>query len=177
MEGFTLRDFALEPEELPPHTWLLREVDGELVLTEPGCDRILDVLPRKRPILKPPFNPVLSRRLLRACLRMQSEGVRRIAIYGAGGHTEELLQWGLPDEFELVAIVTSDGASHRTWDVPVVPLRSASSLELDALLLSSSSFEPEMISLAEQAGARRVIPLYSDWPADFWSEPSVSWRR
>jgi hypothetical protein len=164
MDGFTLGEFAREPRELDPRDWVLRDDGGGLELTQAGEDCIPAILPRNRPVLKPAFNPVLSRRLLRACLRMQREGVRRIAVYGGGRHTEELLQWGLPDQIALVGIVTSDGTSLRPWDVPVVCLQNASMLEIDALLLSSSSFEPEMIWAAERAGLQRVIPLYSDWP-------------
>jgi hypothetical protein len=163
--GFKPPAFREEPRVLESQDWILEELDGKLRLSQAERSSALDILPEKNPVLNPEFNPVLLKRLLRACLRMQDEGVRRIAIYGAGRHTDELLRWGLPDEFELVALVTSTGTCDKEWRLPVVSLGAVADLGVDALMLSSSSFEPEMRAQAEKAGIAHVITLYSDWPA------------
>jgi len=160
MEGFHLRPFR-EPHHLKSSDWLLLE--GFEHEAEPA-----GVAPTRHRILKPEFDPLLVRRLCRACLRMQAGGIRRIALYGAGLHTQKLLNWGIPDSIEVAAIVTTAGPADFQWGLPVVPLADSSGLDIDAILLSSSSFEQDMMHEAQRRGISTVIPLYSDWPQDLW---------
>jgi hypothetical protein len=99
---------------------------------------------------------VLSRRLLRACLQLQEQRAKKIAIYGAGSHTNSLLQWGLPDTLSLATIVETK------------TLSALQSVTVDAVLLSSSSFESDMAEECRHHGLRNVIALYNDWPRQMW---------
>ncbi len=168
MPGFNTPAFRREPPQLSPGDYILEESEGSLLLREVGSCDTLDVLPRTNPVRKPEYNPLLAKRFLLACLKMRHEGIRRIALFGAGRHTEELLKWGLPDDFELVALLKSSNGIEERWGKQVLPACSIPSLSLDAILLSSSAFEPEMKVIAEQNAAIPVIPLYSDWPRDIW---------
>lgn len=167
MPGFSLPIFQKEPPQPSPHDYILEEKDGTLRLFEAGSHLDIDVLPKNNCVGKPEYNPLLLKRLLLACLKMRKDAIRRIAIFGAGRHTEELLNWGLPDDFEIVALLKSSDGIEEKWGKQVLETSAIPSLGLDAILLSSSSFEPEMKLLAEQNGAARVISLYSDWPRDF----------
>ena len=95
-------------------------------------------------------------------------GARRLGLFGAGGHTLEVLQWGLPDEFSLEAILVSEGGGGSLDGLPVVPIGAAAPDSLDAVVLSSIPFEAEMAELAGRCGFHSVLPLWSDWPRTFW---------
>jgi hypothetical protein len=103
----------------------------------------------------PAFNPLLARRLLRVWLALQSEGATTIAIYGAGSHTNEVLRWGIPSGISVKATV----ATPITGIVPA---------DVDALLISSATYEPEMLDAARALGFR-AVPIYSEWPRRFWT--------
>jgi hypothetical protein len=155
-EGFRIHAFAPEPEVLQDLDWIVEETPHGIQVYESGTQRNIDILPKTFPINKPEFNPVLARRLLRICLQLQlqSHGTKRIAIYGGGSHTLSLLRWGLPDTLELAGIV-------GTSSLPGVQ-----SMNVDAVLLSSASFESDMSEAAKQHGLANVISLYGDWPGD-----------
>jgi hypothetical protein len=161
--GFTVKHFAPEPAHPRPHDWLVEEHGAEVRVAEYG-GKVIDVRPKARPPDNPEFNPVVIRRLLRACLGLQSRQARRIAIYGAGSHTSSLLRWGLPDSLEVAAILVSDPASGSFAGLPLRSISDLPSLDVDAVLLSSSSFEPEMAERAREMGVIEVTPLYADWP-------------
>jgi hypothetical protein len=150
--GYSTRPFAPEPKTLHYSDWVFEETDCGPRLYEHGSGRVVDPLPKVLPVNEPEFNSVLARRLLRSWLYLQEEGATRIAIYGAGGHTNAVLQWGVPDSIELVAVVGANA--------------SLTSMNVDAVLLSSSSFESDMLEQCQRHGIRNVVPLYSDWPRD-----------
>jgi hypothetical protein len=162
ISGYRIRPFDAEPAVFNDTDWIVEEVTGSnggIRLYEYGTSRDVDVLPTAVPVNNPEFNPVLARRLLRACLLLQSDGpslTRKIAIYGAGSHTTSLLQWGLPDSIELVEIVDSRSLTALT------------NRKVDAVVLSSSSFESDMLETCRLQGISNVIALYSDWPVDMW---------
>jgi hypothetical protein len=145
--GYTVWSFEQEPALLRKSDWIVEERDSSLQVFENGSGCELDILPKTRPVIKPEFNPVLARRLLRAYLRLQQQGTRKIAIYGAGSHTQSLLRWGVPDEIELIGIIENATSLPNSF----------------AILLSSASFESDMIEACRVRGLHNVIPLYSDW--------------
>jgi hypothetical protein len=154
--GYTVRPVTQEPETLRHDDWIVEETDSGLRIHAYGDGVEIQPLPTVVCVREPEFNPVLTRRLLRACLQLQEQEAKRVAIYGAGGHTASLLRWGLPDNLQLAAIVDTGSLSY---------LRS---IRLDAVLLSSASFESDMAAECRRRCIRNVIALYGDWPKDIW---------
>ena len=152
---YNMRPFAPEPVTLNDEDWILEEDACGIRVYEHGTGLNVEVLPTALPVNAPEFNPVLARRLLRACLHLQDVGAEKLAICGTGSHTKDLLRWGLPDGIELVAVVDSNA-------LPAVRAN------FNALLLSSASFESDMAEHARRHGIRNVIALYGDWPGDMW---------
>jgi hypothetical protein len=158
ISGYNIRPFESEPMVLDAADWIFEENAGGIRVYENGSARDIDIFPKTLPVTEPEFNPMLARRLLRACLQLQSNRNRpakKIAIYGAGGHTKSLLQWGIPDNIELESIV--DSRSLTTL--------ANRNVEIDAVLLSSSSFETDMLENCRKQGIDNVIALYGDWPS------------
>jgi hypothetical protein len=147
--GYSIPPFASEPKVLREEDWVIEEIDGVLTGQPNG-------LPSKLPIKTPEFNPVLARRILRAYLELQEKGQARIVIYGGGSHTAALLQWGMPDIFELVATVDS-----RTLSTV------ADRTDVDAVLLSSASFESDLAETCREYRIGNVVALYGDWISFF----------
>ncbi|HLH29929.1 MAG TPA: hypothetical protein VKY31_01925 [Terriglobia bacterium] len=151
--GYTYKSFTPEPGTLCGIDWVLEENGADLEVYDYSTGERLDVLPAAVKVNEPGFNPVLSRRLLRAYLQLHSDGGCSIAVYGAGGHTKELLKWGIPDSIQLAGI----------FEQPPNAVRA------DAVLLSSASFESDMLERCRQANIHNVIALYTDWPKDMWA--------
>jgi len=167
--GRNVRPFVPEPADLGEDDWVLsRQEKGFRLRPAVGAGE-KEFLPRVRPVRDPAFNPVLARRLLRAYLRLLREHVGPIALYGAGSHTAELLKWGVPDALSVAAVAVTEGAGGLLDGLPVRRINDLHGAGTEAVLLSSSSFEPEMMDLAHKAGIARVVPLYGDWPRDYWS--------
>jgi hypothetical protein len=150
--GHTRRSFSREPAAFSASDLLLEEAGANLQLSECETGRELPVLPTAVKVDEPDFNPILGRRLLRAYLQLQRDGHKTVAIYGGGGHTNELLRWGMPDSIRLVQCFKE--------------LRDT--VAADAVLLSSASYESDMLAQCRQAGTPNVIALYADWPAEMW---------
>jgi len=169
MPGYTLRPFLREPASLQHTDLIVQETDGHLFVFGAGAGFEVDVLPRKVPVGEPEFNPVLARRLLYAYLNLQEQGTTAFAIYGAGSHTKSVLSWGVPDRLALLAIVET-GRRASDLALPCFSVSEACSrLPADAaVLLSSSSFESDMLQACRDHGIPNVVALYSDWPRDFW---------
>lgn len=148
---------------------LSRHGDG-WALSVPGRSRPCNPQPRRLRCEGPAHNPMLGRRLLRAWLRLRELGARRVAIYGAGGHTEELLRWGVPDCFSVDAVLVTNGGMGDIGGIPVRSVHAVSPSDFDAVLLSSIPYEAEMADNARSAGFGVVVPLWSDWPREFWAE-------
>jgi hypothetical protein len=145
---------------------VLRMDDGHVVAT---CSAD-EATPRHttRDTDLPEFNPLLARRLLRAWLTLDADGARRVAIYGAGSHTDQVLRWGIPAGVTLTSIVVTGGDPRVLRGVSVTPISMLDSNDVDAVLVSSATYEPEMCETARSLGFR-VAPLYADWPRSFWS--------
>lgn len=152
-DGYTRHAFTPEPEFPEPEDWLIEEAEGELKAFDQATGQPLDILPRTSKTDEPDFNPVLARRLLYAYLRLQSGGHRTIAIYGRGGHTQQLLKWGIPDSLQVLDCFES------------LP----QSTYADAVVLSSASFESDMIERCRLHNVSNVIALYTDWPREMYA--------
>ena len=173
-------DFSWPPSttlSLSPERPVAPPASADLILTEhagrwsatmdgrsmPACPRA-----EHRPPVSPRFNPLLARRLLRVWLQCRAAGLRRLALFGAGGHTREVLSWGLPDALAYVAVLTSDGPAGTFEQLPLCPLAEFDPSTADAVVLSSTSFETDMMKLlAGRPLPIPVLPLYADWPAGF----------
>lgn len=163
VSGYSLHPFAPEPGVLRDNDLIFEENERGIRIYEYATRKGGAILPTRVRIDTPEFNPVLSRRLLRACLQLQKEGAKRIAIYGGGSHTKSLLQWGLPDGLELAGIVDTNSVA------------TIQAMAVDAVVLSSASFESDMAETAKRYLVPNVIALYGDWPADIWtSSPANS---
>jgi hypothetical protein len=160
--GYTMRPFTSAPGVARDSDWIVEDVDYGLRVYENGSGYPVDILPRLTQVNEPEFNPVLTRRLLYAYLRLQSEGTTNIAIYGAGGHTQQLLRWGVPDNLELAGIVSTE-------EIPQLLEAGGEKQPAGTILLSSASYESDMLQTCRDLGIVNVIALYSDWPRDLWS--------
>jgi len=71
---------------------------------------------------------------------------RKIAIYGAGSHSEVLLSlWKALDGPPCELVITSEPADIKEFmSIPVSPVSTVVESEIDAIILSSLSFEREM---------------------------------
>jgi hypothetical protein len=157
VSGYSLRPFVSEPRVLNDSDLIFEESERGIRIYEYASRKGGSILPTLVRIDTPEFNPVLSRRLLRVCLQLQKEGAKKIAIYGGGSHTKSLLQWGLPDGLEFAGIVDTN------------TLTTLQAMAVDAVLLSSASFESDMAETARRHLVPNVIALYGDWPPDLWT--------
>jgi hypothetical protein len=172
LDGFTLRPLSSGPLGGPSRgDWIVTEDETALTVAIDGLQKAL--WPRRRPPMAPRFNPLLARRLLRAWVELHNAGARRIAIYGAGSHTRDLLAFGWPDCQELTGIVVSDGEDSHIGGLPARSLDRVNVAHVDALVLSSVSYEPDMLAKAEEAGLRRIVKLYQSWPSSLTSMPTA----
>ena len=119
---------------------------------QPDLDLPLSTTPRPTPA---------ERRLTRAIHTLAREGLTRLALYGAGLHTRRLTS--LPHLPILAIIDDNAGQPHgpppTIAGVPVLPPAAFSTLNADALILSSDEHERELLARA-QSFATRIIPLY-----------------
>ncbi len=163
----TLPAFQSEPIPLQPTDLVLRERNDSWALKSAQGDPLPPPFPSNLPPELPRFNRLLTRRFLRALLRCRVAGFRRIALFGAGGHTKELLRWGLPDWIQCPALLSTTGTEDPIRGIPITPIRDFNFAAVDAILLSSLSYEGEMLEeLHQHAPEARVLPLYSDWKVD-----------
>lgn len=107
-----------------------------------------------------------ARRELLAC---SSQGIRRIALYGAGTHTRALGDVLMEPDVEIAAIIDDDARRHggRLWGYPIISPEDALTMNLDAIILSANSIEDllwERTRRHRDAGIR-VIRLYGGQPS------------
>ena len=79
-----------------------------------------------------------------------------------------MLRWGLPDAIQLAAIVVSNDGQGTLSGVPVVSLSQTDALGLDSILLSSATYETEMMERALESGIPNILGMYQDWPANMF---------
>jgi hypothetical protein len=164
-----IRLFEPEPDPLPAGTLVLAESAHGWAVSVNGSHAACHVLPGRRHVRNPAFNPMLCRRLMRALFRLRGAGYRRIALFGTGGHSRDLLRWGFPDDLDLTIGVESEPRAPVFEGLPVVRPADLDPRRVDAVLLSSVTYESEMLHAARSSvPSIPVVPLYLDWPDDFW---------
>ncbi len=100
----------------------------------------------------------------RAMLNCAQMGYQRIAIYGAGTHTQTVGEAFMNPPVELVCIIDDDERRYgdRLWGFEIVSREQALDMQIDAVILSANSIED---TLWERSGMFResgitVIRLY-----------------
>lgn len=104
----------------------------------------------------------------RELLKCASQGLRRVALYGAGTHTRALGEVLMEPDVEIAAIIDDDARRHgsRLWGYPIISPEEALGMNLDAIILSANSVEDllwERTARHREAGIR-VVRLYGGQP-------------
>jgi hypothetical protein len=100
---------------------------------------------------------------------MREQGVRSVAIYGAGSHTRLMLPiWrALGGPAATVVVVSGAPASRACCGLPVVSIDDFDSTSVDGVLLSSQGFERAMAATcAERIPTLPVFPVWSPPASD-----------
>jgi hypothetical protein len=97
----------------------------------------------------------------------------RVAVFGAGKHTRRIARTLVDQGVNWVAVIDENPAlaGTRVAERPVVSMAQAMAMDLDAVLLSSDTFEAQMWerTLPLRRAGIRVVPIYGEY-AD---EPAV----
>lgn len=105
-----------------------------------------------------------ERRLRDALQTCAREGVERVAIIGAGSHTQGAARALMQPPIEVVCIVDDDPSLAGTtlWRYPVVSRAEFDASTVDAVVLSSRSCEAHLASLSQVWAERgvRIVALY-----------------
>jgi hypothetical protein len=161
------------------HPWQGAGAPGDVVVRRQGALRVvtatgepLPVLPSRLPSDAPRFDPILARRLLATWLRLQRDGARTFMLFGAGSHTRAVLRWGWPDGFACAGIVASRPDAASACGLPLVSLEACPPDAADTLVLSSLSYETDLLAAARARGWRRIVSLYEHPPG---APPAPPW--
>lgn len=104
-----------------------------------------------------------TERLLRAMLACHSEGLRRVALYGAGEFVKGCADALCEPPVELIGFIDDDPAKRgkRVWGYPVLCADVALTADLDAVILTAPAFEQELWQRTAwfRQARIRVIPL------------------
>jgi hypothetical protein len=93
----------------------------------------------------------LDESLARAVVRLHglaTQGLRRVALYGAGSHSRRLLDGLTGGPCTVVGVIDDAPSADRFEDLPLVTPASWSRLSADALVLSSRGAESELAARA-----------------------------
>ena len=111
-------------------------------------------------------------RLRRAMLACHSEGLRRVALYGAGGFVKGCADALCEPPVEIIGFIDDDPAKRgrRVWGYPILCPDVALTADLDAVILTAPSCETELWQRTAwfRQARIRVIPLvreHADLPA------------
>lgn len=89
-----------------------------------------------------------NRRVSEALNQLAARGKRRVAIYGAGQHTREIVGTLAkpPAGVEVIAIMddAQDGVGREMFGMPLCSRTQAASMAMDAIVISSSNCEAQM---------------------------------
>jgi len=98
-----------------------------------------------------------------ACLRQRLEksGVRRIALYGAGLHSQRLIRQGWLKEVEIVAILDDAPCSLSLEGIPILDTHTPNLPAWDALVLSSDTHESALLEKARARDWKNVWTMYA----------------
>ncbi len=107
-----------------------------------------------------------TERLLRAMLACHSDGLRRVALYGAGEFVKGCADALCEPPLELVGFIDDDPAKlgKRVWGYPILCADVALTADLDAVILTAPSCEQQLwhrTAWFRQAHIR-VIPLLGE---------------
>jgi hypothetical protein len=82
--------------------------------------------------------------------RCAEQGMKRVAIFGAGAHTRGAANALIMPPVEVVAVIDENPELHgsRLWNYPVVSLADAATLDLDGVVLSSDRMEDRLWNAA-----------------------------
>jgi hypothetical protein len=110
-------------------------------------------------------------------LDCRQRSIDKVALFGAGTHTRVLLPlWralGGPSVDEILVSERCD--CPKTFDgVPVRAVSTVTALEVDAVILSSMSFESEMAKVCERWPD---IPIYAPWMTSGRPDPVTTLER
>jgi hypothetical protein len=85
-------------------------------------------------------------RMVAGLKRAADQGLKRVAIYGAGTHTRGVGNALVAPPVEVVAIIDDnpDLRGKRLWNFPIVSPSDAISLDIDGVILSSNSMEDRL---------------------------------
>lgn len=122
-------------------------------------------LPVNIPTIKtdPEFNPLLIQRLFKAYKTLEKLNYSKLVIYGLGGHTLQILKIGIPRQFELVGFVETNKSLGEFHRYDVFQVEDLKPEFVDVVLLSSISYENEMLKNCESKGWNRVYRLYGSY--------------
>ena len=91
-------------------------------------------------------------------------GLKRVALFGAGTHTRRVGASLLTPPVEVVGVVDEnpDLRGQRLWNFPIVSVEDALAIDLDAVVLSSSTMEERLWESAAPFRERgvEVVRLY-----------------
>jgi hypothetical protein len=105
----------------------------------------------------------LQRLVTETIQRCESDGIRTVAIYGAGGHTELLIPiWQMGGGPAIQEIfVTGEPSETIFMDLPLVSANHFDPAHVDAIVLSSQGFEQEMAGICTERWPE--VKVYSIW--------------
>ncbi len=88
---------------------------------------------------------------------------RRVAIYGAGKHTERIFSHAILPREKFTVIFDDAPKKESHCGLPVVSTSAAGHTHFDLLLISSDAFEAEMAAKAQSWLPRgvKLLPLYN----------------
>jgi hypothetical protein len=136
-------------------------------------DRFLKIgFPETYPVNSPQYNPFLLVRLMSFYLWMKARGSCKLIIFGCGSHSDEIMRCGMPDFVFLEGFVESLPQKSSFWGRPVNSLDALPDSQDYCLLISSASYENEMIQAARASGIQNTYGLYQDYRFSFVSNPS-----
>src|SRR5690606_8854290 len=92
--------------------------------------------------------------------RCAEQGMKRVAIFGAGTHTRRIGSCLMQPPVEIAGVIDQNPALHgqRLWNYPILSMDEALTLNLDAVVLSSSTMEDRLWE-ASQPLRDRGIPV------------------
>jgi len=93
--------------------------------------------------------------------QLRLKGKKRVALYGAGVHTLNLLlSQLLPEDIETTCIIDEAPAAKTLWGVPILRPKEADSSKFDAIVLSSDTYERQMFYQARDYGFGSIFLIY-----------------
>ncbi len=153
--------------ESPTPEALMRSLGGRGMIRTPEFspaqvsalrDELMNIVPPQ--VISSPAITQAGKRLLSLC---QANSCRRIALYGAGQHTKNLLGWlannaaaGPAPEIKCIFDDKPHAASLN--GIAVITPDTLSCSQIDAIVVSSDAFEPEIYQKAIASGI--PLPVY-----------------